>query len=68
MRDYVIYGSAESIEQLKKVFDEEFKRLIEMNKVKECINSKCNNKLYVNNNLLHLPLQCESCINKKEEK
>lgn len=36
-----------------------------MTKPKECINSKCNNIIYVKDSELHLPLQCETCINNK---
>lgn len=35
-------------------------------KPKECINLNCKNIFFVENNKLHLPLQCESCINKKK--
>jgi|688.fasta_scaffold00217_50 hypothetical protein len=36
-----------------------------MSKPKECINSNCNKIIYVEDCNLHLPLQCEDCINKK---
>lgn len=36
-----------------------------MKKPKECINSKCKNIISVEERDLHLPLQCESCINSK---
>lgn len=32
---------------------------------KECINSKCNTIVFIEYSQLHLPLQCEKCINKK---
>ena len=32
---------------------------------KECINNNCNKTIYVEKHELHLLLQCESCINKK---
>jgi len=35
-------------------------------KPKECINSSCKNIIYVLKVELSLPLQCESCINKRE--
>ena len=35
-------------------------------KPKECVNSKCNNIIYVEDYKLHLLLQCQSCINKKD--
>lgn len=38
-----------------------------MTKPKECINSNCKNVIYVKSSELHLPLQCESCINKKSK-
>ena len=34
-------------------------------KPKECVNNNCKKVLYVEDFQLHLPLQCESCINKK---
>lgn len=36
-------------------------------KPKECINSNCKNIIYVKDSELHLPLQCNSCIEKKEK-
>lgn len=33
-------------------------------KPKQCINSNCVNIIYVKESELHLPIQCESCINK----
>ena len=36
-------------------------------KPKECINSNCKNIIYVVDYKLHLPLQCEICINKKSK-
>lgn len=35
---------------------------------KNCVNNNCNKIVYTEKYNLHLPLQCESCINKKEEK
>lgn len=36
-------------------------------KPKECINSKCKNIIFVEYYQLHLPLQCQSCINKRNK-
>jgi hypothetical protein len=36
-----------------------------MTQVKECINSNCRNIFYVLKTKLCLPLQCESCTNKR---
>lgn len=35
---------------------------------KECIISECRNVFYVEFNELHLPLQCEECIEKRNKK
>lgn len=39
-----------------------------MTKPKECINFNCKNIMYVEEYQLHLPLQCQSCIDKKQIK
>jgi hypothetical protein len=35
-------------------------------KPKECINSNCNRVFYVPRYLIHLCLQCQTCIDKKD--
>ena len=37
-------------------------------KPKECINNNCKNVFYVKEHELQLPLQCQSCIDKKNKK
>lgn len=39
-----------------------------MTKPKDCVNNNCNNIFYVESYKLGLPLQCESCIIKSENK
>lgn len=34
---------------------------------KQCINTNCNNIIYVEEHNLHLPLQCQSCIDNKDK-
>ena len=38
-----------------------------MKKPKDCVNSKCGNIIYVEDSKLHLMLQCQECINKKDK-
>jgi hypothetical protein len=35
-------------------------------KPKQCVNSKCKNTFFIQNHKLHLPLQCENCVNKNK--
>lgn len=36
-------------------------------KVKECVNSDCNNTFYVKDNQLHMCLQCTECIERRKK-
>ena len=36
-------------------------------KPKECINSNCKSGFYVPTHLIHLCLQCQNCIDKKDK-
>lgn len=36
-----------------------------MDKPKECVNRSCRQIIYVPSNQMHLPLQCQQCIDKR---
>lgn len=38
-----------------------------MKKPKDCVNSKCKNIVYVEDYQLHLSLQCQECIDKRNK-
>lgn len=37
-----------------------------MNKPKECVNNTCRNIMYVPDHKLHMLLQCDTCIERRE--